>query len=287
MRHINKNLNDCPDSLKPATNYFFKDGIYPSKAQKVHSLRKKMVSFQQYSEDADNLYKSQDVKEKLEKLYNNKCAYCEQKIESYHVEHYRPKRAFQYRTAQQHEGYPWLSLSWDNLIMACSECNENKGNKFNIKGQRATTDNDAPKTDEEWNNIHNLSIQCDEKEQPLLLNPEKCNPEDHFSFLIDGTISSKTEEGEYTIETCKLKRKYLNDQRRKVIDDLVRRLAGILGNFYQTPAEISNRIIDELAEFDKELEDETEEFTMFRKQAKNWYAEMINQAMKSNKVDIQ
>ena len=53
------------------------------------------------------------------------------------------------------------------------------------------------------------------------------------------------------------------------------------------PEKIDEEIIDELDEFNVELEDVKEEFTMFRKQAKNWYAEMINQAMKSNKVDIQ
>lgn len=286
MRHINKDLNDCPVSLMPATNHFFKDGIYPEAALNTHNCRKDMVKGNIYSSNADSLYKAQDVKEKLEKLYLNKCAYCEQKIESYHVEHYRPKRAFLHNTAQKHSGYPWLSLSWDNLMLACPKCNEIKGCKFDIRSERVTVDN-APKTDSEWNNIHNLSRQCDQVEQPLLLNPEKCNPEDHFAFDFDGTISSKTEEGKYTIDTCKLDRAYLNDKRREVFNHFVRRLAGKIERFSQNPEKIYEEIIDELAEFNVELENETEEFTMFRKQAKNWYAEMINQAMKSNKVDIQ
>lgn len=286
MRHIEKDLNDCPVSLMPATNHFFKDGNYPKDALNTHNCRMKMVGGKEYSSDADSLYKAQDVKEKLENLYFNKCAYCEQRIEQYHVEHYRPKRAFQHNTAQQHEGYPWLSLSWDNLMLACPKCNEKKGSKFDIKGNRATVAN-APQTDSDWNNIHYLSRQCDQEEQPLLLNPERCNPEDHFAFAIDGTISSKTEEGKYTIETCKLDRTYLNDKRREVINHFVRRLAGIIERFSQNPEKIYEEIIDELAEFNVELEDVKEEFTMFRKQAKNWYAEMIKQAMTSNKVDIQ
>lgn len=126
MRQIDKNAVECPISLRPATEAFFQEGKYPDEARRTHGVRKEMVQQGVYIKEADALYKADDVKDKLETLYHNKCAYCEQHIESYHVEHYRPKRAFTHSTAQKHSGYHWLALSWDNLMLACPRCNEKK-----------------------------------------------------------------------------------------------------------------------------------------------------------------
>lgn len=286
MRHVEKNFEDIPQSLKPATKAFFQDENYPEDARKTHDVRKKMIQQGVYIKEADSLYKADDVKEKLETLYLNKCAYCEQYIESYHVEHYRPKRAFTYSTAQKHSGYHWMSLSWDNLMLACPKCNEKKGNKFNIKGTRITHES-APQSDEGWNNITHLSAKCDELEKPLILNPEKVNPENHLHFSIDGCIHGKTEEGKYTIDVCGLDRKQLNDDRRRIVDQLVHRLVGILIRYANRPEDCDERIIDELVQFDSELSDINEPFTLFRKNTTEWYSELLEKAKEKYKIDIQ
>lgn len=75
------------------------------------------------------VWKLPSIKEKLLEMTNNKCAYCESRIElsgSYmEVEHFYPKSI-----------YPQLVLDWDNLLPCCKTCNLKKGdtdpNDFNL-----------------------------------------------------------------------------------------------------------------------------------------------------------
>lgn len=66
----------------------------------------------------------QHAKEKLLSAQNNKCAYCESRErEGGSVEHFRPKSV-----------YFWLTWRWDNLLVACSTCNDSahKGPQFDL-----------------------------------------------------------------------------------------------------------------------------------------------------------
>lgn len=82
-----------------------------------------------------NHYNQPDVKETLLKMYNGLCCYCESVIDEVvdedveqddkrrkygHIEHRYPKRK-----------YPELTFNWNNLHIACNDCNTAKGNKFN------------------------------------------------------------------------------------------------------------------------------------------------------------
>ena len=288
MIHINKDLTDAPISLKPATNHFFQNGSIPNESQRTHDVRKKMVAEGLYSKDADSLYKAPDVKEKLENLYHSKCAYCEQEIEEYHVEHYRPKRGLHTKDTKkyrQHNGYPWLSLSWDNLMLACDKCNEKKGNKFDILGDEIPI-KDIPQNDSEWQDIHNLSAKHDATEVPLLLNPERCNPDHHLDFNRDGSIISLSDRGKYTIETCDLNRKYLRDKRRKIVDCLVKRFAGIFGE-NKDAATTQDNINREIQSFIYDSYDEEQPFLMFRRKMIDRIEELEEEAQTSNRHDIQ
>lgn len=63
-----------------------------------------------------------DIKAALLKETGEKCAYCEGKILSVafgDVEHIRPKIRF-----------PELVVTWENLTLACSRCNQHKGSKY-------------------------------------------------------------------------------------------------------------------------------------------------------------
>jgi uncharacterized protein (TIGR02646 family) len=75
-------------------------------------------------------YKQADVLEALKRMYGDNifsyCCYCESiiNIVSYEqIEHRIPKRKTQNK-------YPEKTYDWNNLHLACSKCNGNKGNKY-------------------------------------------------------------------------------------------------------------------------------------------------------------
>lgn len=171
-----------------------------------------------------NLYVNNDyappaIKTALEKIYKDKCAYCESKIKhaaSLQVEHYRPKAKV--TEDKNHDGYYWLGLEWSNLLLSCPRCNQNgaKGNCFPIQGKRAT----LPTSIISSNKIDRTNLFANDVlfiyERPLLLNPEVNNPRIHFYFDDKGKIHGKTLEGRTTINTCELNRKDLVDNRQEL-----------------------------------------------------------------------
>ena len=134
-----------------------------------------------------------DVRLALEKQYNRKCCYCEDSLVDGEVEHYRCRSK-----------YSWLEFEWENLMWSCHKCNQNKGAKFDINGKRATPPD-------------SFAV-CDAKEKPLMINPEKDNIEQLIEFERNGNIKSTNHRMRYTIETCKLNRKNLNDKRKTILD---------------------------------------------------------------------
>ncbi|MGV2939601.1 retron system putative HNH endonuclease [Mesobacillus sp. LC4] len=70
-------------------------------------------------------YKQEDVKETLERMYGEKCCYCETIIgvASYeHIEHLKPKGL---------EKFHHYSFNWDNLHWGCQICNHKKLDQWN------------------------------------------------------------------------------------------------------------------------------------------------------------
>ncbi len=151
----------------------------------------------------NNRYKQPDIKDKLEQHYHNKCAFCESHIEYWEVEHYRPKSI-----------YYWLVYSWDNLLLACPTCNRKKSNKFELNSQRARVIYSG-----ELQNIHCLTQNYNQIEQPKLLHPEFDNPTPFFSYDLSGKITSNNERGVYTIDACDLNRKKLVERRKELVID--------------------------------------------------------------------
>jgi hypothetical protein len=67
-------------------------------------------------------YREPQIKAALQKETHAKCAYCESKIRhvtAEHVEHILPKNP-----------RPELVLAWDNLTLACPQCNQNKAQYY-------------------------------------------------------------------------------------------------------------------------------------------------------------
>ena len=168
-------------------------------------------------------YGHQDVKDALTEIYNRKCCFCEQKVEYFEVEHYRPRNAV--KGLSTHPGYGWLKLEWSNLLYACKICNAGKGaksTKFPIANEDNRIDVDSGNI---VNNVANSAYLL--AEGALLLHPEIENPEEHLTILPDGKLQviDSSAKGKATIEVCNLNRESLWLEERKVtIDGLCKNL---------------------------------------------------------------
>lgn len=182
MIRINKNalnLADYPQDLF--------DGIRTTSLNEILNNGK--------VDEKNTLYRTEEVRNNLYRLYNSKCAYCESKennprIGTLHIEHYRPKNWRKTRK-DQFNGYYWLIYEWTNLLLACRACNSKKGTKFPLY------DDDLRKQNHlEFLNQHGalnwLSTRIDSdmlrNENPTFLNPEVDNPDDFLRFRNDGQV---------------------------------------------------------------------------------------------------
>jgi len=218
MIKIEKDISAVPTSLIPAFADLFPGmAIIPRLSRTTHEKRSTIINGKKYidKDEFNNRYKTQDVRDNLIRIYNHKCAYCEQKMERYNVEHYRPKNT-----------YYWLAFSWDNLIMACPDCNGHKAINFDL-GEGGTQ---VPFDDTEANVrvINRSSTGYDAIENPKMVNPEVTDPLGQIRFQKTGLIESDNDRFAYTIEKCQIDRKYLNDDRRKLLDVFERDIRGAL-----------------------------------------------------------
>jgi uncharacterized protein (TIGR02646 family) len=244
-------MNETPPTLRPPRRVNFLPQNIARASKTTNKRRFELIANGGYidNDKYNARYKTGDIKTKLISLYKNKCAYCEQKVESFHVEHYRPKQT-----------YYWLAYSWDNLISACAYCNEYKSTNFQITPPQSTlTVNNT-----NLRNINTLSNDYDTSENPDLINPEVTNPYGRIVFHDDGNITSDDAKFAYTINTCRIDRTYLKDRRKKIIDDLRRDLrAAFVDN--ATPAEQYVAIKTIVTMFTADWKDIENEFLAFRR----------------------
>lgn len=174
----------------------------------------------------------------LNDVFHEKCAYCEGKLSAHvplDVEHYRPRKAVTVgRASLSHSGYFWLAYEWQNLILACRNCNSGhssrhngvrrrhpgKANEFPVDGPRM----DLPSADpDHW--TADLK-----KEDPLLLHPYFDQPRKHISFDDVGVPIHKDRRGKATIEICHLDRVELVEARIDAQVRCVERLYRLIGD---------------------------------------------------------
>lgn len=73
------------------------------------------------------VYKDDEIKAALDRLFHGKCAYCETFYSAsapVDIEHFRPKGAVS--DDKNHPGYWWIAMSWDNLLPSCIDCNRKR-----------------------------------------------------------------------------------------------------------------------------------------------------------------
>ena len=167
-------------------------------------------------ENAVNKYRHKHIKDALKAMFHGKCAFCESKIEHVsdaHIEHYRPKSKF-----------PDLTFAWNNLLLACGQCNSTK-----YKGDKFPESNaDGPYVD-----------------------PCTDNPEDHFQFFYDAktklaSVYGKTARGATTERDLGLNRPDLRTYRSKRVEMLM-----CLAQCAQTNSD-AQQLLDEARQDDAE-----------------------------------
>ena len=216
-------------------------------------------------------YNAPEVKDALNELYNNKCAYCEgiansAKFKS-RIDHFRPKNGI--KEIENHKGYFWLGYEWTNLLPTCETCNREKWNKFPLeKGKEDTRiSDDLVKEGFIKNNefiFENFKIENLEREKRLLLNPEIDQVEKYLYFLPTGEIkhllTDKGEKlGKKSIEVYNLNRKSLISERKTIIDNLYKEIIDI---FIRDTDNFNNRLKEF---FDKKIRTTNDlEYSRFR-----------------------
>lgn len=260
MIKIEKDFSDIPDSLYISEDYI-NDKDCPDTSKITQKRRLEIIAAKKYPtsttikekeftvtkvETYDSRYKYKDIKNRLLKAHNEKCAYCETRNRRLQVEHYRPKSK-----------YYWLAYSWDNLLLSCQACNTFKGNRFEIEGEQVNY-NEADLT-----KLNNISSEYNEREKPKLLNPE--NSEDAklfkcFEYDKNGSITSENERCAYTINLLNLnEERTLKEWRYQILKDFREKIEECVRNMQ---LEKVNYYIED---FVKDSKNSKIEFIAFRK----------------------
>lgn len=239
MIKVNKDLDNVPASLDNTT---------------TQRRRNELIEAGRYIDENTyhSRYKQSDVKQRLKTLYRGKCAFCEQCIEQFHVEHFRSKSI-----------YYWLAYSWDNLLAVCPVCNLNKRHDFDTANESVS----LADTEGALERIHRLADEYNEREGNRLVHPEKEEVTPQLIFSKDGSIHSEDERVDHTINTCRLDRSNLRDLRKKVWDDLEKKLRSRLFESQLGDSEAPAKIKGLLEDFVRDTDDLSNEFIAFRRYA--------------------
>jgi len=195
------------------------------------------------------------VRDKLKKMYRNKCAYCETKFtRSYiNIEHYRPKSK-----------YYFLAYSWSNLLPICQVCNTTKSNHFELSDEnlRLKYNNETLQEVQYKTEHYNLA------EKPLFIHPDIDDYENLFYFNTKGKMLINTKHRdkkriEYTIQRSKLNEQDLLNRRGEVFEEFENMKNRLLFLFPSVKVEsFEQRAEEEINIFFKD----TKEFLAVRKQ---------------------
>lgn len=172
------------------------------------------------------LYKHDDVRAALHRLFGRKCVFCESSLlgtQPGDIEHYRPKgeaRVIDPATGKHvaaSAGYPWLAASWRNLLLSCADCNRPRRQEDGAGATRVMGKGCLfPLADEGRRAATPWAVF---KEDALLLDPRRDDPEQHLSFTDEGGIvpkadaSGESRRGAATIACCGLDRAELVQMR--------------------------------------------------------------------------
>lgn len=173
--------------------------------------------------EADSaIYAHAEVRTALERLFHDKCAYCESKMTAtadWDVDHFRPKRRVAER--EDHRGYYWLIYEWANLYPSCQHCNQRRKDRprwadpterpAGGKADQFPLLDESTRVMRPSNDVY--------AEHTLLIDPCFDDPEDYLGYDATGQILSLDYNpyGQKTIEVLRLYRGRLRDSRRDTL----------------------------------------------------------------------
>ena len=166
-----------------------------------------------------SIYGHKTVKNKLKRMQNSKCAFCEARVPHVahgDVEHFRPKAGYKQAVADDlmRPGYYWLAYDWHNLLFACQICNQrHKSNLFPLvdNNARARDHTDDPNA-----------------EAPLFIDPAREDPAGCIGFQREYAVAvDANDRGAATIAGLGLNRSELVEA-RQTLRQLVLALARLV-----------------------------------------------------------
>lgn len=176
--------------------------------------------------DSD-VFNSGEVFETILGAQRRRCAYCEQHVDAFNasVTHYRPtsNAILSERELPDIQYYAWFAYEWDNLLIACHECDQAKAQNFPLIGS-------AVRPGASW-------AEAVARERPLLIDPYRANVSLHLMFDHSGEAVGRSDEGVVTIDVMDLNRSTLVRARAEELHAL-RILLG-----QSTPADVEESLL--------------------------------------------
>lgn len=216
MIFVDRSLVSEPDTFKKSFLLDFNNqlAIFYQTSPEVLE-QQKVQSIPNYELVFRKVY-NPEVKEALNVLFNEKCAFCESRV-SYkagiEISNFRPASGAFSNEQFDHLHYGWLSFHWENLYLCCPICSRAKSNYFPVDGKRAN---------------YNAEIyEVRKTERYLLLDPCYDNPQEHISFTTKGEAIALTLRGKETISTLQLNRPALVLEREKMVKSLQRHISNL------------------------------------------------------------
>ncbi|MGH8235988.1 MAG: retron system putative HNH endonuclease [Steroidobacteraceae bacterium] len=217
-----KKITRAASELAKAIDFF----TDPNNYRNEQKLTRKFFNFK--------VYKDKELMAELEKIFGNKCAYCESSfahVTPKDIEHYRPKSAVDVKgSPSRTPGYFWLASDWTNLLVSCPDCNRSR--EHEVPGQTAKVllgkQAQFPLSDEAKRvRRHKGDVKTEEPAR-LLLDPCADDPDEFLTFDDRGLIHPRVdaagkakEKGKVSIDVCALQRKGLVEARLRVINDVI------------------------------------------------------------------
>ncbi|HII91194.1 MAG TPA: hypothetical protein HA262_03245 [Methanosarcina sp.] len=203
------------NKTQPAPRYLIHTGTSREEDKCYSETQAACIYFESENDDSNkkseykfdsNIYGNRIWRSQLLEDQHNKCCFCESRflhVSAGDVEHFRPKGGYKQSVSDslQKPGYYWLAYEWDNLLIACENCNRiEKKNLFPL----LNPENRATK--------ENKDIDA---ERPIFINPWKEDPENFIEFHCEIPIGIDSEgRGTQTIELLNLdKNKVLSEIR--------------------------------------------------------------------------
>lgn len=194
---------------KPKVFNSKKTAIAIEKLEEFYTRNDKLKSQQRFTQPFRVEFQK-GLKSSLRKLFNDKCAYCESKINTAattgDLDHFRPRngaRGYDKNFSPEH--YWWLTYEWNNLYHSCPVCNRYKATWFPLNSKPAK--------------IRATYEEIIQKEKPLLIDPCNDEPNQYLTFDNQGNAIPLNEKGKVTIEILKLNREELVFSRFEAIKE--------------------------------------------------------------------